>query len=85
MVVYVDDEKPYVIDAWLGIADYVPNITQKYKSEYRNHFNLPPIKDDIKFVKLEDDYYGDALAEELSRRQKNKLLKFYPEMLIRKY
>lgn len=85
MVVYVDDEKPYIIDAWLGIADYVPNMMQKYKSEYRKHFDLPPIRDGIKFIKTEDDCFSDAINEDLSRRQKNKLLKFYPEILIRKY
>lgn len=85
MVVYVDDEKPYIIDPWFGIADYVPNMMQRYKSEYRHHFDLPKKRDNIKFVKIEDDYYGDALNVELSRRQKNKLLKLYPDMLIRRY
>ncbi len=38
-VVYVADKKnPYVIDPWLGFADYVPKTFEKYNGEYRNYF-----------------------------------------------
>ena len=35
VVLYVDNgKKPYIIDTWLGFADYLSNAIQKYKSEY---------------------------------------------------
>ena len=38
-VLYVDnDKKPYIIDPWLGFADYLPNAIQRYKSEFSNFF-----------------------------------------------
>ena len=35
VVLYVENgKKPYVIDTWLGFADYLPNAIQRYKSEF---------------------------------------------------
>ena len=41
-VLYVNDKKPYIIDAWLGFADYVPNILNRYKNEYNDNFYIEP-------------------------------------------
>ena len=39
-VILVEDKKPYVIDAWLGFADYIPNAIKKYQNEYKNCFDF---------------------------------------------
>ena len=39
-VVYVKAKKPYIIDAWLGFADYVPNAIKRYQSEFRRYFDF---------------------------------------------
>lgn len=38
-VVYVADKKnPYIIDPWLGFADYLPKAFERYSGEYRKYF-----------------------------------------------
>lgn len=39
-VLYVNDKKPYIIDAWLGFADYLPKAIERYTKEYRHHFDF---------------------------------------------
>ena len=47
-VLYVDNNgKPYIIDAWLGFADFLNNTIQKYRTIYSHHF----IKGDIEIKK----------------------------------
>ena len=35
-----NDGNPYIIDPWLGFADFLPNAMQRYKTEYNYHFDL---------------------------------------------
>ena len=45
-VLYVENgNKPYIIDAWLGFADYVPNAILKYKNLYSKYFPFGKITD----------------------------------------
>ena len=40
-VLFVDSPKhPYIIDPWLGFADFVPNAIERYKKEYSKHFDF---------------------------------------------
>lgn len=82
-VLYVENNgKPYVIDSWLGFADYVPNAITRYKNEYKNHFFI--LKGDkLVFQKLDNDY-TDCLNQDFKRSQINKLKKIYPEQVIKK-
>lgn len=34
------DKKPYVLDAWLGFADYLPNAVKKWQNEFGHHFDF---------------------------------------------
>lgn len=83
MVLFVNDEKPYIIDAWLGIADYVPNIISKYKNEYFDIIGLKP-EDNISFSVLINDEYTDFFKNDFSRKQINKLKKIYPNLFIKR-
>lgn len=53
VVTYIEnDGNPYIIDSWLGFADYVPNALQKYKTVYRKYFPIDKGKSqDLKFEK----------------------------------
>ena len=39
-VLFVNDEKPYIIDPWLSFADYLPNAIQRYKSDFSEIFHF---------------------------------------------
>lgn len=43
-IVIVDDKKPYIVDAWLGFVDYLPKAIERYKKEYRNHFDFDKLQ-----------------------------------------
>ncbi len=80
-VVYVKNgKKPYIIDSWLGFADYVEGAKQRYFNEYGYHFDLDTIEkpSDLEFT-LNDysrmklmldqdmpDEHLDILKDELS-------------------
>ena len=81
-VLYVNDKKPYIIDAWLGFADYIPNAIQRYKNEFGRHFNIED-GDKMVFKKLETDY-TEFLNQDFSRSQINKLKKVFPEQYKRR-
>ena len=81
-VLYVNDKKPYVVDAWLGFADYVPNAIQRYKNEFGYHFDIAD-GDKITFKKLETDY-AQFLNQDFSRSQINKIKKVFPEQYKRR-
>lgn len=81
-VLYVNDKKPYIIDAWLGFADYEPNAIRRFKTEYGKHFFI--LKDDkLVFEPVKSDY-SEVLNQDYTRRQINKLRKLYPEQVIKK-
>ena len=83
-VLFVNDKQPYIIDAWCGFADYVPNAITKYENEYGNIFKLRD-KERMTFVASIEDSYTDDLKENFSRGQLNKVLKLKPSMKIEKY
>ena len=63
IILYVDNgKKPYVIDPWLGFADYLSNAIQRYKSEYSYIFPFEMAKtQDFKFRKY--NYKSDVRTE----------------------
>ena len=65
MALYVENKgKPYIIDAWLGFADYVPNTIQKYKTVYKDFFGFNETKDiDMKFEEIKYNPIKKALDE----------------------
>lgn len=84
-VLYVpNNNKPYVIDAWLNEADYVSNMFQKYTSEYQDSFFLMQKNtkaSDLTFVPYKDSY-TDFLKKEFSKEDKETLIKLYPQLLV---
>ena len=70
-VLLVNDKKPYIIDAWLGFADYLPNAFKRYKNEFSYHFGINET-DKLAFRELKSDY-TDVLNPDFSKTQINKI------------
>ena len=83
-VLFVNDKKPYIIDAWLGFADYVPNVLNKYNTLYKHIFDDIKQEDTLTFVSYADDEYTYFLKNNFTRKQINKLKKIYPEQFIKR-
>lgn len=60
VVLYVENgKKPYIIDPWLGFADYLSNAIQRYKSEFSYIFPFEKAKS-RKFMFDKYKYTSDA-------------------------
>ena len=79
-VLFVNDEKPYIIDTWLGFADYIQNAILRYKSEYRHHFDFKEDEDKLVFEKLNNDY-TEFLNQDFKKTHINKIKRIYPQLL----
>lgn len=75
--------KPYIIDTWLGFADYLPEAVKRYQKEYRKHF-------DFNRCINEDIHFSNSLPYDPTRKvfdniySKKELRKLYPELIINK-
>ena len=83
--VYVEDKKPYIIDSWLGIADYVPNVLDKLKSEYRKLAGIGEFTADssLNFKESHGNYITNdemVFSEELV----NQLIEKYPDLVLKR-
>ena len=85
VVTYVPDKKPYIIDAWLGFADYVPNAIKRYQKEYARYFDFEGmgsskiVCDEIKpGFSLVDFVNSKLTLDELETVKRT-----YPEMLLK--
>ncbi len=76
-IVLVKDKKPYIIDSWLGFADYVDNAIKKYQTIYSNYFDFQNYG--YKMVIKDGDYTYNA---PISQKELVKLKKRHPELLI---
>jgi len=82
-VLFVNDKKPYIIDCWLGFADYVPNTLNKYKNLFNKIFRVND-DDQLFFYTNIEDEYTYFLKDDFTRTQINKLKRIYPELYIKK-
>lgn len=82
-VVLVQGKKPYIIDAWLGFADYVPNAIQKYKSEFSENFDRRLLKSrNLKFAtrdSIQDFTFNNLVGDTFTIY---KLKKSHPEWIL---
>lgn len=84
-VVYVGDKKPYIMDCWLGFADYVPNAIQRYLTEFRNF-----IVEENEDILSKNMYFSVDNALSLFKDIKftkediKRLREQYPELIIKK-
>lgn len=72
--------KPYIMDAWLGFADYVPKAMERYKSEFGHHFELDGNPSERLFLKPQ---YSGYLKLVKSKEQEV-LRKMFPDLIVGK-
>ena len=84
-IVLVKGKKPYIIDAWLGFADYVPKAIERYKKEFNKHFDKRMLKSK-KFIFAEPSTTTSILINELVKDKRiiNELKLNFPEWIIKK-
>ena len=75
-VLYVDSVRnPYIIDPWLGFADYVPNTIERYKKEFSNFFDDKSLENKMFFEILQP-------KNKLSKDELSELKKEFPQLII---
>lgn len=84
-VLYVDDKKPYIIDAWLGFADYVPNAIKRYQKDYRYLFCFEAMgTEKIELVSSAGTIYTDKLKKQKITDEEIKILQeTFPELILK--
>jgi len=84
-VVYVSGKKPYIMDAWLGFADFVPNTIERYKKEISKHFDKRMLKSK-KFIFANPNSPTSQWLNELAESKNiiNNLKLNFPEWQIKK-
>ena len=80
-VLFVDDKKPYIIDAWLGFADYVPNALQRYQQEYKQFFDIREGYS-IGFATKFDDEFTHFFKKDFTKKQRKEIRKVFPELVL---
>lgn len=76
-VLLVDSvRKPYIIDSWLGFADYIPNAMERYQKEFSSCFD-----DDC----LNKEMFFDILhpKNRLNKEEQKDLRENFTELLIK--
>ena len=84
-VLLINDKKPYVIDPWLGFADYLDGASQKYQKDYSQHFDFK--KGKLQKIIFEPetykkDEYNHFLRKPISPVDLETLKKLYPELVV---
>lgn len=83
-VIFVNAEKPYIIDPWLGFSDYEQNTISRWKNEYKNYFNFEDEDwKNLRVVRYKDLGYPSEYDRELYPREIKTLRKLYPELVLK--
>ncbi len=83
-LVFINAEKPYVIDTWLGFADYEQNAISRLKNEYKKHFNFADEEwDNLRIVRYKDLGCYKTIDRELYPNEINSLKKLYPGLVLK--
>lgn len=78
-----NNNKPYIIDAWLGFADYLPEASEKYLRDYNQYFDFYKCKNEK--VYFDEPVTFDPTGEIFSKKYSNEeLRKLYPELIIKR-
>lgn len=77
-----NSNKPYIIDSWLGFADYVPNVLKSYNGVYNKHFELDNIDiSNSSFINI-DEKFKNATVDKLTDSDYEELRKCLPELYL---
>ena len=79
-VVFINAEKPYIIDTWLGFADYEQNAIKRWQGEYKKFLNAEDSDlRNIRVVRHKDIGCPRTTDKELTSAEINNLKELYPE------
>lgn len=84
-IVFVQDKKPYILDAWLGFADYVPNAMERYRKEFRHLFDFDEVgTEKIKIANSEKTSFSNSFTNrEFSDTEIKEIQQLYPELILK--
>lgn len=83
-VVLVDNYKnPYVIDAWLGFADYVPKAIERYQKDFRGCFDFEEAGTEK--MKITEDFglMQYFLNHQIHPEDIKDVKKLYPDLVLK--
>ena len=81
VVMVKNKNKPYIMDAWLNFADYLPKAVERYQNELSKYFNLSNKQTEkIKIEPLDFMLTAEKLTDEFSSEQ---LAKIFPELILK--
>lgn len=84
-VVYVNTKKPYVIDCWLGFADYVPNAIQRYLTEFSQFIIDEGQNISLKSMNFSVEHALSIYRDmQFSEKDVDELRKRFPELIVKK-
>ena len=83
-IILVEDEKPYIIDAWLGFADYVPNAIKRYQKDFKNCFDFKEAKTKEMIIKPDEYSVFADLNDSLQKKDIRKMKKIAPNLVLKK-
>lgn len=83
-VLLVNDKKPYIIDGWLGFADYIPNAIKRYQKEFRNYFDFKKLGTEKMVVVpyKSKNLSNDFLNRDFTSKEIERIIKIYPEIVL---
>lgn len=73
-----EGKKQYIIDSWLGFADYIPEAVNRYKSEYGYHFDLSGDESEV----IEVLTYPSSTAARIKAADRRDLQEAFPELML---
>lgn len=81
-VLIVNDKKPYIIDAWLGFADYVPKAIERYRKEFRHHFDFDKLGTEV--ICFKPSYLRTSIYPNFYEKPQEQYKALFPELYIKK-
>ncbi len=83
-VILVEDKKPYIIDGWLGFADYVPEAKKRWQKEYKYMFDFEEAKTEkINIIKRRETLYDTFLENDFPEFDEEVIKEIYPELVLK--
>lgn len=81
VVVVKNGNNPYVLDAWLGFADYIPNAVERFNKEFSSHFNLSRKPNEKIYIKPQEiKSYQESVINNITSEE---IEDIFPELLVK--
>lgn len=81
-VLFVNDKKPYIIDAWLGFADYLPQANIRYIKDFHNNFDFEKIKTKKMCFPKYKTIFFEFMQKDFTPEETKTILLKYPNLKL---